>query len=116
MATGGGKPGTRVSWTRGHVVRGVLVETRTIGHLVPALTKLGPALLRKLQIILLGRAGLVSWSYRRGGEAKKGNGKPVNAEQMNKPAAIAPELCHCSFASQIFRLKQTVKDDCSTAG
>ena len=58
MATGGGKPGTRVSWTRGHVVRGVLVETRTIGHLVPALTKLGP-LLRKLQIILLGWAGVL---------------------------------------------------------
>ena len=95
---------------------GVLVETRSIVHLVPALTKLGP-LLRKLQIILLGWAGLVSWSYRRGGEeAKKGNGKPVNAEQMNKPAAIAPELCHCSFASQIFRMLQTVEDDCSTAG
>ena len=80
------------------------METRTIGHLVPALTKLGP-LHRKLQIILLGWAGLgwaglVSWSYRRGGEAKKGNGKPVNAEQMNKQAAnISPQLCHCSFAS-----------------
>ena len=104
------------------------METRTIGHLVPALTKLGP-LLRKLQIILLGWAGL-GWAWlgwaglgwagvlvlQEGGEAKKGNGKPVNAEQMNKPAGIAPELCHCSFASQIFRLLQTVEDDCSTAG
>ena len=56
MARGGGKPGTRVldTWSRD---TGVLVETRTIGHLVPALTKLGP-LLRKLQIILLGWAGL----------------------------------------------------------
>ena len=94
------------------------METRTIGHLVPALTKLGP-LLRKLQIILLGWAGL-GWcpgpTGVGGGEAKKGNGKPVNAEQMNKPAAIAPELCHCSFASQIFRMLQTVEDDCSTAG
>ena len=95
MARGGGKPGTREldTWSRD---TGVLVETRTIGHLVPALTKLGPALLRKLQIILLGWAGL-GWAgvlvlQEEGGEeeAKRGNGKPVNAGQMNKPAAIAP--------------------------
>ena len=71
MARGGGKPGTREldTWSRD---TGVLVETRTIGHLVPALAKLGP-LLRKLQIILLGWAGvLVLQEGGRGGGGKEG--------------------------------------------
>ena len=88
------------TWPRGHGSVGGDTHNWSPGP--GTLTKLWP-LLRKLQIIFLGWAGLgwagvlVSQEVGRGGEeackAKKGNGKPVNAWQMNKPAAdIAPEL------------------------